>query len=331
MPDFEVGPVGPADHADGLDSCPLKGQITNLHGRHVLAKSPAYLSESGCMPGYPAVRAASLRGGTLNWSGLASGWRMAFSTKLSAVFLVISILWTGMTNLLCPDLFPQTSLSVVNFLRDLLFGVLAALAIKTALSAEERRQKDKERMLADCALRDPLTGLLNRRAFDSHLAAAVERAKRSDSRLSVAFIDLDGFKRANDRFGHAFGDAVLRAVAERLRQLLRSADIVARLGGDEFGFIIESDNDGGIEKLVERLFAAFRRPLNVESVAYPVSLSIGIARFPDHCHEADCLLRAADAAMYREKAKRLPRSVSVEQCPEETGFVAQGLMTGVPT
>lgn len=256
---------------------------------------------------------------------------MAFSTKLSAVFLVISILWTGMTNLLCPDLFPQTSLSVVSFLRDLLFGVLAALIIKTALSAEERRQKDKERVLADCALRDPLTGLLNRRAFDSHLAAAVERAKRSDSRLSVAFIDLDGFKKANDRFGHAFGDAVLRAVAERLRQLLRSADIVARLGGDEFGFIIESDNDGGIEKLVERLLTAFRQPLNVEDFVYPVSLSIGIARFPDYGNEADCLLQAADAAMYREKAKRLPRPVSVEQCPEETGFVAQGLMTGVPT
>lgn len=234
---------------------------------------------------------------------------MTFSTKLSVVFLVASIIWTGATNLLCSDLFPQTSLSVIALSKDWLFAILAALTIKLVLSTEEMRQKDTERTLMDRALRDPLTELLNRRAFDSHLTAAVERAKRSGSRLSIAFIDLDGFKKANDRFGHAFGDAVLRAVAERLCQLLRSADIVARLGGDEFGLIIESDDGDGTEKLVERLLAAFQHPLDVEGVVYSVSLSIGTARFPDQGNEAYSLLRAADTAMYREKAKQLPQPV----------------------
>ncbi len=225
---------------------------------------------------------------------------MNHSTKISVTFLLVSLAWIGMTDPLCAALFPE-AFPTISLFKGWFFASAAALAIKLELSAEEWRRAKAEARLKDSAIRDSLTGLLNRRAFESHLEAAVERARRSGGRLGVAFIDLDNFKAANDMFGHAFGDAVLQAVATRLRGLLRSADVAARLGGDEFAVVVEPDNGDSVEKLVHRLHAAFREPVNIKGFFYPITLSIGIAHYPDHGDLAEQLLRSADMAMYRVK------------------------------
>ncbi len=227
---------------------------------------------------------------------------MRHSTRISVTFLLVSLTWIGLTDPLCAALFPQ-AFPTISLFKGWFFATAAALAIKLELSAEEWRRGEAEARLKDQAVRDPLTGLLNRRAFHSHLEAAVERARRVGGRLGVAFIDLDAFKAANDSFGHAFGDAVLRAVATRLRGLLRSADVAARLGGDEFAVVAEPNNGDSIERLAGRLLAAFHEPIDVEGFSHSITLSVGIAHFPDHGERAEQLLRAADVAMYKAKGK----------------------------
>ncbi|GEO80493.1 GGDEF domain-containing protein [Pararhodospirillum oryzae] len=230
---------------------------------------------------------------------------MSCSSKISLVFLVGSLMWIGVTDLLCAGLFASGFFPIDLFI-DGVYVSGVALALKLVLSVEERRRRRVEEILSDAVLRDPLTGLLNRRAFDTHFEAALERARRAGKRLGVAFIDLNDFKIANDTHGHAFGDAVLQGVAARLGQLLRRADLVARLGGDEFAVVVESDTDHGLEDLAQRLLAGFHDPLEIDGRAHRVSISVGTARFPDHGDQADTLLRSADMAMYQEKRRGRP-------------------------
>ncbi len=154
--------------------------------------------------------------------------------------------------------------------------------------------------LADLALRDPLTGLANRRLLEILLDTALARAERSGAPLLVSLVDLDDFKRVNDEHGHAAGDAVLRQVGQRLSATVRGADVVARLGGDEFVTVHETDR-GGAEVILRRL-AAVLTPAYVLPDGTLVSClpSIGSADSRENATAAD-LLAAADAAMYRAK------------------------------
>jgi diguanylate cyclase (GGDEF)-like protein len=121
----------------------------------------------------------------------------------------------------------------------------------------------------------------------------------------VLFVDLDNFKPVNDTYGHAVGDEVLRACAERLRSQLRGGDVVARLGGDEF-IVLMTDLEKPEHAIAtaERLCRALDEPLVVSGHEVRVSSSIGIALFPDHGAEFEALLKRADAAMYSAKARR---------------------------
>jgi two-component system, cell cycle response regulator len=151
--------------------------------------------------------------------------------------------------------------------------------------------------LQQSALTDGLTGVANRRAFDTALAREVSLAARADTALAVMIIDLDHFKSLNDTFGHQAGDDVLRAVGAALRSCVRQGDVVARYGGEEFGFVLPGANAADAIGVAHRVREALR---GVEGPR-AVTASLGIACRPDAGDTGPGLLAAADTALYASK------------------------------
>ncbi|NTW42709.1 MAG: diguanylate cyclase [Cellulomonadaceae bacterium] len=173
-----------------------------------------------------------------------------------------------------------------------------------ARDVTEMRQLQED--LAELALRDPLTGLANRRLLDILLAAALTRAARTSEPLVVTYVDLDDFKGVNDGYGHAAGDAVLIEVARRLEGTVRGADIVARLGGDEFIVVHEAVGDG-LAAVGERIRTALAPPYTLPSGdVVTCTASLGESDTRGHL-DAPSLFAAADAAMYAAKRARTGR------------------------
>jgi len=153
------------------------------------------------------------------------------------------------------------------------------------------------------ALHDSLTGLPNRVLLLERIEHALLSRRRSEKVVSVLFIDLDGFKKVNDRYGHQVGDELLVAVADRLTRTLRPGDTLARLSGDEFIIVCENlDEEQQIEGIAARLTEAICSPFVLASVAVELSASIGIA-FAGHGNDPEQLLHRADLAMYQVKRK----------------------------
>jgi diguanylate cyclase (GGDEF)-like protein len=152
------------------------------------------------------------------------------------------------------------------------------------------------------SLHDPLTGLYNRRGFDTQLLHAVSRAQRYRWPFALVLLDLDGFKHINDRRGHHYGDAVLRAVGERLRLGLRAGDIAARVGGDEFALLVHVEGPMELAPVLDRIGRA--SVLGVLDEADDVSWTIGVALCPGDGGAADELERIADGRLYTAKAER---------------------------
>lgn len=149
-------------------------------------------------------------------------------------------------------------------------------------------------LLRSAAREDPLTGLPNRRAWDERLEEEMVRSRRGGQALSVAMIDLDGFKAVNDRSGHEAGDRLLRELASAWRATIRGGgDFIARLGGDEFGLLAPGSNEISIRRLTRRLG---------EALPVGVAVSIGVATW-DGAENASDLVRHADQAMYQAKLR----------------------------
>lgn len=149
---------------------------------------------------------------------------------------------------------------------------------------------------------DPLTGLPHRRLVEERVGQLILLAARERREIATLMIDLDGFKPINDQYGHDAGDAVLRAVARRLKKILRKSDTVARFGGDEFVALLATDGScEGAALAAAKLLEAVRRPISVGAANIVVGASIGIAVFPGHGDRGTQLLRNADAAMYEAK------------------------------
>jgi diguanylate cyclase (GGDEF)-like protein len=163
------------------------------------------------------------------------------------------------------------------------------------------------RQLAKQATLDPLTGLVNHKHFHKELERQLTLARRYGEQGTLLFIDLDGFKTVNDRVGHQAGDALLKRVAESIRQCLRATDIVARLGGDEFAVFLPRTDAQHAAVAAEGI----RRAVSALTIqgSPQVSASIGLVAFPDHGDSVDGLLVAADRAMYRAKSEGRNRSV----------------------
>jgi diguanylate cyclase (GGDEF)-like protein len=170
-------------------------------------------------------------------------------------------------------------------------------------------------------LHDPLTGLANRELLMDRLDQALSRTARAGTSTVVLFCDLDRFKEVNDSLGHETGDQVLMTVAERLRKAVRPTDTVARLGGDEFVVVAEGlVTDADQRRLADRVRVALARPTRVGAHIVPTGASIGVAvSRPED--DARSLLREADAAMYRAKARGRGRFDAGDNLVEELGPV----------
>ena len=151
------------------------------------------------------------------------------------------------------------------------------------------------------SLTDGLTGVANRARLADLVTARIA-AVGDDGPAAVCVLDLDRFKEINDTLGHATGDALLRVFAERLEGSLREGDSVARLGGDEFALLLNVDDLGAAERVVERIAEIVTAPYDIGGMRLEVELSAGVVLLPDHGRDVDLLLRRADAAMYEAKA-----------------------------
>ncbi|CDO35312.1 EAL domain-containing protein [Novosphingobium sp. KN65.2] len=183
--------------------------------------------------------------------------------------------------------------------------ILAGAAIYLLASRLARRTQDLEqsRSLAQHqAMHDALTGLANRAMFEARLESALARCRRHNSLLALLYIDLDQFKQVNDSLGHPAGDMLIRQVAHRLSEQIRSYDTVARLGGDEFAILLdEPENRAAVERACARIIAELERPFELTSTQAFIGGSIGVALAPHDTLDRTELTRKADIALYQAK------------------------------
>ena len=193
----------------------------------------------------------------------------------------------------------RTEVTLELHCRDLRADQTVAGLVITMRDVTDRRRLERE--LTHQAFHDSLTGLANRVLYADRLEHALARGSRDGSVVGVLFIDLDDFKIVNDTLGHAAGDHLLIAVAERISSALRADDTAARLGGDEFAALIENVQDpGAVEETASRILAALAEPITVDGATLYAVASIGITTTPE-ANNADELLRQADLALYVAK------------------------------
>ena len=206
-------------------------------------------------------------------------------------------------------------LSKVRVFLDLYRGKQALRQLLAELDQRNRQLQEEiaerqrlEELARHQATHDALTGLANRLLFVDRLEKSIERAQRRGKSCALFYIDIDEFKPVNDRYGHHAGDALLKAIARRMEEVMRKVDTVARLGGDEFAAIMEEPADAPDALLAaQRLAESLRRPYRLELPDHPeglearVGASIGIALFPQHAGAMEALVQAADKVMYRAK------------------------------
>ena len=203
--------------------------------------------------------------------------------------------------------------------------IVTAMSEQIALSLANLRLRET---LRNQSIRDPLTGLFNRRFLEESLERECRRSVRAGRPLSILMLDIDFFKQFNDTFGHDAGDAVLREVGAVTRSVFRGEDVACRYGGEEFALVLaDTTAEGALQRAnalrdrVREISMTFRR-----QTLGPLSISVGIATLPEHGVDGASLIHAADLALYRAKREGRDRVVIAEQ-PEpssvagaETGF-----------
>lgn len=210
---------------------------------------------------------------------------------------------------LCAPMMAQSeTLGVLHLLFDPAAGeaveakrqLALVMAEQVGLALANLKLREK---LRDLSIRDPLTGLLNRRYMEESLERELHRARRRDLSLGVVMLDVDHFKRFNDTYGHDAGDAVLRDIGQFLKQSVRDSDIACRFGGEEFTLILPEASREAVLQRVEqlRVGVANMTLMHQGQPLGPVTISLGVATFPDDGETSESLLRGADRALYRAK------------------------------
>lgn len=168
---------------------------------------------------------------------------------------------------------------------------------------DDSQQKAQQQELTLLAYHDQLTDLPNRHLFNDRLSVEMKHALRRSEKIGLLFVDLNGFKGVNDRYGHKFGDLLLGRVAHRMKQTVRDSDTVARLGGDEFTLLLTDIHSYSMcKELGEKLIEVICKPYLIQDVLVEIGASIGVACFPDDATSEQELLSLADKAMYISKA-----------------------------
>ncbi|MFC7517298.1 diguanylate cyclase domain-containing protein [Herbaspirillum sp. GCM10030257] len=213
------------------------------------------------------------------------------------------------------------AVSILGVPLDTQRGTIGALVLTSHIGGAHYTEREKELLqfvstqiataierkrlyarLQHTAHHDMLTNLPNRGLLYDRLESALARAERQHGKLSLLFMDLNGFKQVNDQYGHGAGDLLLQEVARRLSEAVRHSDTVARIGGDEFVVLLESVHlQEHITSVVEKVRGAFDQSFNLDGHLVRVTPSIGIAHYPEHGDRAQQLLKHADNAMYAAK------------------------------
>jgi diguanylate cyclase (GGDEF)-like protein/PAS domain S-box-containing protein len=248
-------------------------------------------ANAGSLAGAGAVRAVLENGARQVVDGATLPFAWARDLASAAVVPVRAS--DGVRGVICallaaPDAFAAEELNFVDALAN---------ALSTGL-----QRSDSEGRLAFLAQFDPLTGLPNRALLADRFSQMIVLARRHDKPLGVLFIDLDDFKLVNDTLGHAAGDELLKETASRLQAAVRPGDTVARISGDEFAIVLNDlarPDDAG--QVAQKIIGRLAEPMQLRGQEVFVTASIGIATFPADGAEAEPLLGAADAAMYRAK------------------------------
>ena len=233
----------------------------------------------------------------------------------------MSVLTGGFGTLITVLLAMMTGILVGSRDRALLKVEQATAALRQDIDRRETVEaqlREREDQLRYLAFHDALTGLANRILFYDRVSHALRTHARGGQAFAVFFLDLDGFKQVNDRWGHAAGDTVLREVADRLRLGLRDSDTVARFGGDEFAVIVEQlAAPGDAPDTADRIVSVVRQPIDIGGHVATVTASVGIAlnRPGD---SADDILREADLAMYTAKSTGKSRYVLADPAVRAT-------------
>ncbi len=167
----------------------------------------------------------------------------------------------------------------------------------------EKRIKEQNEELVFLSSHDPLTGLLNRRAFGERADTILALAKRENKKASLFFVDLNNFKQVNDRYGHSFGDEILGAIGPMIKGSVRKSDLVARIGGDEFVILAYDCAGKDALNLAKKIAQSVEGLVGSKGELVSLGVSIGIATYPDDAQDLDGLIRLADMDMYRFKQK----------------------------
>lgn len=204
------------------------------------------------------------------------------------------------------------------------------------LTKELEERAAAEQLAHSLAVTDPLTGLLNRRTIGERTAEMISLAQRQNKSITFMMLDLDNFKTINDVHGHSAGDAVLKQVAHRIKQVLPPHNLLARLGGDEFAcaFVFDPEQPKMVERIADDLIEAIATPIIENGMHLEVTTSIGMSRYDSESEGVDMLMRRADIAMYSSKKQGRNRhcwfDANMEQELQTRSLLETGMRMGIP-